>query len=51
MADNIMTPSGSGGIIRYDEEYPSRFMIKPEYIIIFVVIIVIGMAALKLFSK
>ena len=49
MADNIMTPSGSGGIIRYDEEYPSRFMIQPEYFIVFIVLVVIGMAILKLF--
>lgn len=51
MADNIMTPSGSGGIIRYDEEYPSRFMIKPEFVVGFIIFVVIAMAALKLFTN
>jgi len=51
MADNIMTPSGSGGIVRYDEEYPSRFMIKPEFVIGFIVLIIIAMAALKIITN
>ena len=45
-----MTPSGSGGIIRYDEEYPSRLMMRPEYVIGFIILVVIAMAALKLFT-
>ena len=51
MADNMMMPSGTGGIVRYNEEFPSKFQLKPEHVIIFIAVIVIGMAVLKLMAK
>jgi len=42
----IHMPGGMGGLMRYDEEYQSRFMIKPSYVIafaVFVLVLVIGM--------
>jgi preprotein translocase subunit Sec61beta len=42
MADNrIEMPGSFGGLMRYGEEYSSRFMIKPSYVIFFVILIVL----------
>lgn len=49
MAD-ISTPSGMGGLLRYNEEYKSRFQIKPEYVIIAIAAVIIGMAILKILT-
>lgn len=36
----ISMPSGSGGLVRYyDEEYKSRFMFKPQWVIAAVVVV------------
>ena len=42
----IHMPGGMGGLMRYDEEYQSRFMIKPTHVmgfVIFIIVLVIGM--------
>jgi preprotein translocase subunit Sec61beta len=42
MAQNkINLPGGFGGLMRYDEEYSSMFNLKPSYIVVFVVLIII----------
>ncbi|MFW5847057.1 MAG: hypothetical protein ACOCUU_02755 [Nanoarchaeota archaeon] len=41
MADNqVNMPSGFGGLTRYNEEYSSIFMMKPSYVIVFVILII-----------
>ena len=41
MAENqINMPGGFGGLMRFDEEYASKFNLKPTYIIGFIVLIV-----------
>jgi len=50
MADNISTPSGMGGLLRYNEEYPSKFTIKPEHVIVLIVAVIIGMTILKIIT-
>ncbi|MEK6926026.1 MAG: preprotein translocase subunit Sec61beta [Nanoarchaeota archaeon] len=41
MADNkISMPGGFGGLMRYDEEYASKFPLKPAHVIAFVVLII-----------
>ncbi|MDO8508769.1 MAG: preprotein translocase subunit Sec61beta [Nanoarchaeota archaeon] len=49
MADNkISMPGGAfGGLMRYDEEYKSRFMVSPGQVIGFIVAIVIFVTILK----
>ncbi len=48
--DNKMyMPGPFGGIMRYDEEYQSRFLLKPEHVIIFVVAIIVFVAGLWMF--
>ena len=40
MADNkIHIPSGFGGLMRFEEEYESKIMLKPTHIIAFVILI------------
>lgn len=51
MADKISMPAGFGGLMRYDEEYKSKFMLKPEYIIGFVVVIILFVIILNSFIK
>ncbi|RLG16217.1 hypothetical protein DRN69_01375 [Candidatus Pacearchaeota archaeon] len=42
MADNtINIPAGFGGLMRFKEEYESRFNLKPIHVIAFVVLIVV----------
>ena len=49
MPDKISMPSGFGGLLRYDEEYPSRLTLKPGHVIVFIVLIVLFVAFLKIF--
>jgi len=50
MADNkIQMPGAFGGLMRYDEEYTSRFMLTPIQVIIFIVAIILLIIVLKTF--
>ncbi|MEK6928524.1 MAG: preprotein translocase subunit Sec61beta [Nanoarchaeota archaeon] len=50
MADNkISMPGAFGGLMRYDEEYKSRFMIGPGTVIGFIILIIIFVSVLKIF--
>ena len=51
MADRINLPSGTGGLLRYDEEYPSKFMMKPLHVVAFVIIVFAMWLGLKVFIK
>jgi preprotein translocase subunit Sec61beta len=51
-SDNkIQMPAGFGGLMRYDEEYDTRFKLKPVYVIGFVILIIAFRLALSLFLK
>jgi len=42
MADEkIQMPSSGGGLVRYFDDYKSKFQFKPEWIIVFIVVVVI----------
>ena len=42
MTDNkISMPSGMGGLMRYFDEYTSKIQLKPAYVILLVLIIII----------
>ncbi|MAG37950.1 hypothetical protein CMI45_00995 [Candidatus Pacearchaeota archaeon] len=45
--NKIQMPGAFGGLMRYDEEYNSRFMMSPVAVIVFVVLIVILVLLLK----
>ena len=49
-ADNrIHMPGVFGGLMRYDDEYSSRFMISPAAVIGFVIAVVAFVLVLKIF--
>ena len=50
MTDNkISMPGSFGGLMRYDEEYESKFKIPPVAVIGFVIVIIIFVLVLKIF--
>ena len=49
--NKIKLPGGFGGLVRYSEEYESKFMLKPIYVIIFVILIIGFRIVLPLFLK
>jgi len=41
MANNpVSSPPGFGGLMRYGEEYESKFNLKPTHVIVFVIAII-----------
>ncbi|MBS3090031.1 preprotein translocase subunit Sec61beta [Candidatus Pacearchaeota archaeon] len=49
-SDNkIQMPGVFGGLVRYDDEYKSRFMISPVQVIIFLVLVALFVFALRIF--
>jgi preprotein translocase subunit Sec61beta len=50
MADNrINMPAGFGGLMRYSEEYSSKFNLKPTHVVIFIILIIALRVALPFF--
>lgn len=50
MAENKMSmPGVFGGLMRYDEEYTSRFMLSPKSVIFFAVGVIVFVLLLKVF--
>lgn len=47
--NKVSMPGTFGGLMRYDEEYPSRFILSPWHVIAFMVIIIVFVLALKIF--
>jgi preprotein translocase subunit Sec61beta len=46
--DTINLPAGIGGLMRYNEEYKSKIILTPAQVIIFIVIVVFFVMALKI---
>ena len=52
MAQNKLNiPSSFGGIVRYSEEYESRLKLKPEQVVLLIILVVIFVLGLKIISK
>jgi preprotein translocase subunit Sec61beta len=52
MADSgVNVPSGMGGLIKFKEEYESKFNLKPVHIVVFVILLVVFRVALGIFVK
>jgi len=45
----INMPSTGGGLIRYNEEYKSKFMLKPSQVVLFIILIIVFVLILKIF--
>jgi preprotein translocase subunit Sec61beta len=48
---NMNMPAGFGGLMRYNEEYDSKLMIDPKYVIVMVVLAILFVFGLKMFWK
>ncbi|MCK9567940.1 preprotein translocase subunit Sec61beta [Candidatus Pacearchaeota archaeon] len=51
MADGVNLPSGTGGLVKFKEEYQSKFNLKPTHVIGFVVLILVFRIALGIFLE
>jgi len=45
----ISMPSTGGGLMRYNEEYPSKFILTPTQVVIFIILILAFVAVMKVF--
>jgi len=45
----ISMPSGFGGLMHYNEEYASKFNLKPTHVIAFIVLVIIARILLPSF--
>jgi preprotein translocase subunit Sec61beta len=50
MADSMSMPSGSGGLLRYNEEYPSKITISPQQAIVLIIAVVVIMTIIKIIT-
>lgn len=48
MAEGISTPSGMGGLMRFNEEYSSKFKISPQVLVIVIAAVIVGITILKI---
>lgn len=49
MAEQMNMPSGMGGLLRYNEEYPSKFLLKPAHVVAFVISLIVFAIGLRFF--
>jgi preprotein translocase subunit Sec61beta len=50
MADQgFSMPSSYGGLMRYNEGYRSTLMLKPTQVVLFIILIIAFVAAMKIF--
>lgn len=50
MSNNMITmPSGMGGLMRYNEEYKSKVIITPTYVVLLMILIAVFVIVLKVF--
>ncbi|UZE93858.1 MAG: preprotein translocase subunit Sec61beta [Candidatus Pacearchaeota archaeon] len=49
MVEQLRVPASSGGLVRYFEEYKSKFQIKPEFVILLIILVIFFEIALRLF--
>ncbi len=47
--NKIHMPAGFGGLMRFDEEYDSKFNLKPTHVIVFIILIVTFRVVLEIF--
>jgi len=45
----LSMPSSGGGLMRYNEEYKSKFMLKPSSVVLFIILLIVASVVLKIF--
>lgn len=48
MAEGISTPSGMGGLMRFNDEYHSKFQISPQMAIVMIAMVIVAMTIIKI---
>jgi len=49
--DKISMPSGQGGLMRYFDDYKSKFSIKPGHVVVLVVAVIVIIILLHAYGK
>jgi len=47
----VQLPGGFGGLMRFNEEYASKFNLKPTHVIVFIILIIAFRVFLSVFFK
>ena len=47
MAEQMHIPASSGGLVRYFDEYKSKIQIKPEMVVLMIIIVIAFVVAAK----
>lgn len=51
MAQNrISMPSGTGGLVRYFDDYKSKISIQPVHVIVFIILVILVIILLQIFG-
>ncbi len=49
--DKINLPSGMGGLVRYFDEYKSKYQLSPGHVVVLAVIIIAAVLLLNIFGS
>jgi len=49
--DRVSMPSGIGGLVRYFDEYKSKFTLKPGHVVVLCIVVIILMIILHAFGR
>ena len=41
MAEQLSVPASSGGLVRYFDEYKSKLQIKPEFVVLLIILVIV----------
>lgn len=47
MAEQLKVPASSGGLVRYFDEYKSRFQLKPETVVGMIIGVIVIVVAIR----
>ena len=45
--DKIVMPSSMGGLVRYFDEYHSKIQLKPVYVVLIIILVVVTMIGVR----
>ncbi|MBI5072284.1 preprotein translocase subunit Sec61beta [Candidatus Woesearchaeota archaeon] len=48
--ERMSMPSGTGGLVRYFDEYKSKISIQPLHIIVFIILLILIVILLQIFG-
>ena len=51
MAEQLRIPASSGGLVRYFDEYKSKLQVKPEFIILAIILVIVFSIVIRFLIK